>query len=65
MVEVSWKPRAFLLKSFLTDEEATHLVNKVCMGARTCIVVLACSMLATCFPALRCESFNMDLHRAF
>jgi len=29
MVEVSWKPRAFLLKNFLTEDEVTHLVSKV------------------------------------
>ena len=30
MVEVSWKPRAFLLKNFLSDEETAHLIGKVC-----------------------------------
>ena len=29
MVEVSWKPRAFLLENFLTDEETAHLIGKV------------------------------------
>ncbi len=32
MVEVSWKPRAFLLKNFLTEDEVTHLVSKVPPG---------------------------------
>jgi len=39
MVEVSWKPRAFLLKNFLTEEEVTHLVSKVpprCAGLPPC-----------------------------
>lgn len=55
MVEVSWKPRAFLLKSFLTDEEATHLVNKVCRGGTylRCgpSVQYACHLFP-CFPCL-------------
>ena len=29
VVQVSWKPRAFLLKSFMSEEECDHLVNKV------------------------------------
>ncbi|BDA51130.1 probable prolyl 4-hydroxylase 7 [Coccomyxa sp. Obi] len=28
VVEVSWSPRAFLLKRFLTDAECDHLINK-------------------------------------
>lgn len=27
MTQVSWKPRAFLLEGFLTDEECEHLIN--------------------------------------
>lgn len=27
--EVSWSPRAFLLKGFLSDDECSHLINKV------------------------------------
>lgn len=29
MEELSWKPRAFLLKRFLSDEECDHLIGKV------------------------------------
>jgi prolyl 4-hydroxylase len=27
-VEVSWSPRAFLLKGFLSEEECDHLISK-------------------------------------
>ena len=30
VVEVSWSPRAFLLKSFLSDKECQHFIDKVC-----------------------------------
>lgn len=29
VVEVSWVPRAFLLKDFLSDKECQHFINKV------------------------------------
>ena len=29
VVEVSWVPRAFLLKNFLSDKECQHFINKV------------------------------------
>ena len=28
---MSWSPRAFLLKGFLSDKETEHLINKVCL----------------------------------
>lgn len=29
VVEVSWSPRAFLLKNFLSDKECQHFIDKV------------------------------------
>ena len=29
MIDVSWSPRAFLFKGFLTEEETNHLIEKV------------------------------------
>jgi hypothetical protein len=39
VIRLSWKPRAFLLKKFLTDEECDWLVNNVsrlCRGLSAC-----------------------------
>ena len=36
VVELSWQPRAFLFKKFLTDEECEHIINKVCISC-TCM----------------------------
>ena len=36
VIHLSWSPRAFLLKGFLTDEECDHIIEKVrhaCMHA--------------------------------
>ena len=30
MILVSWKPRAFLFKDFLTEEECDYMISKVC-----------------------------------
>jgi hypothetical protein len=30
--QLSWKPRAFLAKGFLSDEEADHIINMVSVG---------------------------------
>ena len=35
VVEVSWSPRAFLLKSFLSEKECQHFINKVRARTRT------------------------------
>ena len=32
MVHVSWSPRVFLLKGFMTDAECDYLINQVCVG---------------------------------
>lgn len=32
VVHLSWSPRAFLLKGFLSDEECDHLINTVGNG---------------------------------
>ena len=37
MVEVSWSPRAFLLKSFLSDKECQHFIDKVCAELRRAV----------------------------
>lgn len=29
VIHLSWSPRAFLLKNFLSDEECDHLINTV------------------------------------
>lgn len=29
VVELSWQPRAFLFKKFMTDEECDHIIAKV------------------------------------
>ena len=34
VVEVSWSPRAFLLKNFLSDKECQHFINKVSLQMR-------------------------------
>lgn len=37
VIHLSWRPRAFLYKRFLTDEECDHVRNKVCaVGAHGC-----------------------------
>ncbi len=36
MVEVSWSPRAFLLKSFLSDKECQHFIDKVRAEGAVC-----------------------------
>lgn len=40
VVRLSWKPRAFLWKKFLSDEECDHLVTLVC-GVCGCVYVCA------------------------
>ena len=40
VIEVSWSPRAFLFKGFLSEEEADHLIGKV-----TCAVAAASAQL--------------------
>ena len=30
VILVSWKPRAFLFKDFLTEEECEYMISKVC-----------------------------------
>ena len=34
VVHLSWSPRAFLLKGFLSDEECDHLIKLVGGGSR-------------------------------
>lgn len=48
MVEVSWKPRAFLLKNFLTDEETAHLIGKVRAHWQLGTVAHACCRFQAC-----------------
>lgn len=40
VVRLSWKPRAFLFKRFLSDDECDHLVNMVRAGP----AAVGCSM---------------------
>ena len=35
VIDISWSPRAFLFKGFLTEEETNHLIEKVLHHAPT------------------------------
>lgn len=57
MIDISWSPRAFLFKGFLTEEETTHLIEKVlhhnanpggCRSCRFWANRLCCSCLGPC-----------------
>ena len=44
VVEVSWSPRAFLLKNFLSDKECQHFINKVSLQMREPLRLAAAMM---------------------
>ncbi len=50
IVHISWSPRAFLLKNFLTDEECDHLISK---AGHACYQLLLQLMHACMWPAAR------------
>lgn len=41
IIHLSWSPRAFLLKGFLSDEECEHIIAKVRGGPSVCVGVRA------------------------
>lgn len=48
VIRLSWKPRAFLFKQFLSDEECDHLVKMARAGAAAFLFfVFVCASLAS------------------
>lgn len=62
VVELSWEPRAFLFKKFLSDEECDHIIAKVNLQHKLfttlfkhCILLFLCYS-AVCMPVCPCAA---------
>ncbi len=69
VIEVSWSPRAFLLKGFLKEAECEHLISKVCntvwsdrqigLLKSACIQCGDCSACVGLIYSTDCEATHM------
>lgn len=65
IVHLSWSPRAFIVKNFLSDEECDHLINKASTKASQTAVCCSTKATKVCciFPFwhTQCGMFNWQL----